>query len=324
MAVILDWVADHTSWDNPWIDDPSWYKQDDNGNIISPVGTNWTDVAQLNYSNTAMRTEMIKSMKYWISKSNIDGFRFDAVDFVPDDFWKQAIDSLEAMPDRKLILLAEGGKTANFADGFQMNYAWDFASTLKAVFKGDKAGNIFITDSLEYRYIPADKQKLRYITNHDLNFNSSLIEDYNSAKGSLTAFVITAFLRGVPLIYDGQEVAYPGKISFFQQGTATQISWGINTDIYSQYKKVMSIRNSLPSVREGAVTRYTDDDVAVIKHTISGEETLIIANVRNSPVDYTIPNALTNSTWTNMMDNSGVELSLHISLEPYEYLILKK
>ncbi|RYD93654.1 MAG: alpha-amylase, partial [Sphingobacteriales bacterium] len=60
MAVILDWVANHTSWDNAWIANKAWYQQDANGNIISPVGTNWADVAALNFSNAAMRTAMIR------------------------------------------------------------------------------------------------------------------------------------------------------------------------------------------------------------------------------------------------------------------------
>src|SRR6185312_8052750 len=51
MAVIMDWVADHTSWDNSWITNKSWYKQDANGNIIIPPGTTYTDVAALDYNS---------------------------------------------------------------------------------------------------------------------------------------------------------------------------------------------------------------------------------------------------------------------------------
>ena len=60
MSVIFDWVADHTSWDNAWISNKAWYQQDASGNIIIPPGTNYTDVAALNYTNTDMRTAMIR------------------------------------------------------------------------------------------------------------------------------------------------------------------------------------------------------------------------------------------------------------------------
>ena len=66
MAVIIDWVANHTSWDNEWISNKSWYTQDALGNIVSPPGTNWYDVADLNFENEDMQKAMIEAMKYWI------------------------------------------------------------------------------------------------------------------------------------------------------------------------------------------------------------------------------------------------------------------
>ena len=56
-------------------------------------------------------------MKFWIEEANVDGFRCDAADMVPFDFWKQAIDSLQAIPDRDLILLAEGARADHFTAG---------------------------------------------------------------------------------------------------------------------------------------------------------------------------------------------------------------
>ena len=45
LKVILDWVPNHTSWDNPWLaQHKEWYRQDAAGNVIIPPGTNWRDV----------------------------------------------------------------------------------------------------------------------------------------------------------------------------------------------------------------------------------------------------------------------------------------
>ena len=55
MSVIIDWVANHTSWDSEWIQKhPEWYTQDSLGVIISPAGTGWNDVADLNFDNMEM------------------------------------------------------------------------------------------------------------------------------------------------------------------------------------------------------------------------------------------------------------------------------
>ena len=51
MHVILDWVPNHTSWDNPLtISHPEWYARDSSGRFTPPIGTDWTDVIQLDWS----------------------------------------------------------------------------------------------------------------------------------------------------------------------------------------------------------------------------------------------------------------------------------
>eukprot|EP01137_Pigoraptor_chileana_P018988 Opistho-2@79351 len=167
IAVMLDWVANHTSWDNPWIQNPSWYAKDAAGTIISPPGMNWNDVAELNYSSTAMRKEMIKSMTYWVLEANIDGFRCDYAEGVPTDFWKQAIDALRAIPNRKLIMFAEGAKKELLSAGFDMIFGWDFYTKLKDVMNNNKpASDLLAFNITDYNNVPEGSQILRWITNH--------------------------------------------------------------------------------------------------------------------------------------------------------------
>ena len=321
MAVILDWVANHTAWDNPWIQNVSWYSQDSNGNIISPPGTNWQDVADLNYSNSQMRLEMITSMKYWITEANIDGFRCDAADFVPFDFWKQAIDSLNNMPGRNLILLAEGTRDDHFTAGFQLNYGWDFNTEIRAVFAAHSASGLFTVDNSEYDGIPSGCHKLRYITNHDIfAWEGSVTELYGNEKGSVVAFIIVSFLNGVPLIYDGQEIAYSDRISFFD---SNPLNWNLNPDIYSEYKNIMSVRRSLVAIKSGGIIAYNDNDIAVFKRFYENDEVLIMVNVRSTTINYAIPEALANTNWKNVLDNTVITLNTGYSFNPYEYLILQ-
>ena len=91
MAVIMDWVANHTAWDNPWIRNRDWYTQNNSGTIIHPAGTNWQDVADLNYAKADMRQAMIDAMQYWVLEANIDGFRCDYADGVPAFFLERGI-----------------------------------------------------------------------------------------------------------------------------------------------------------------------------------------------------------------------------------------
>jgi glycosidase len=323
IAVIIDWVANHTAWDNPWIQNKSWYSQDASGNIIIPPGTNWQDVAELNYNNYDMRKAMIQAMKYWILEANIDGYRCDAVDFVPMDFWKQALDELKSIQNRKLILLAEGSKPENFSAGFQMNYAWDFYTNLKQVYNESKpAVSIFTTHLAEYNSIPAGASKLRYTTNHDLSaYEDTPIGLFHGVQGALSASVITIFTSAVPLIYSSQEVGYADKLPFF---TRTAIDWSANPDMEKQYEKLFTLYNSTPVFSKGSLTYYSNPDIAVFKKSFGTEEYLILVNVRGVQKQYLPDSALANSTWTNALTESVVSISSPISLGAYAFLILKK
>src|SRR5690606_32672956 len=51
MKVIIDWVANHSAFDNWWVEKhPEYYLLDTAGKVQPPLGTDWTDVAQLNYN----------------------------------------------------------------------------------------------------------------------------------------------------------------------------------------------------------------------------------------------------------------------------------
>jgi glycosidase len=130
-------------------------------------------------------------------------------------------------------------------------------------------------------------------------------------------------MQGVPLIYNGQEIAYPNTISYFQDGTSTPISWNTNIDIYTQYKKIMGIRNALPSVKNGTTSYYPDDNVVAFSRSYQNEETLVLINVRNSSVNYSVPNNLALKSWSNLIDNSTLNLTTSITLSPYSFYILK-
>ncbi|MEN9394398.1 MAG: hypothetical protein RL362_619, partial [Bacteroidota bacterium] len=105
MKVILDWVANHTAWDHPWVTEhPEWYTHDANGKIVPPVA-DWSDVADLNYDNKDMRKAMIESMKFWVKECDLDGYRCDVAMQVPTDFWDQARAELDAI--KPVFMLAE-------------------------------------------------------------------------------------------------------------------------------------------------------------------------------------------------------------------------
>ena len=324
MAVIIDWAANHTSWDNPWIlNNPQWYVHNSGGTIIHPPGTNWMDVAELDFANPEMRLEMIKALKYWILQANLDGYRCDAADYVPFSFWKQALDSLKKIPNRKLILLAEGARPDHFAAGFQLNFAWNFFDKSVNVFKNNhSAVGLYPTHVSEYTGIPAGAHKLRFTSNHDkCAWDDTPLGFFGGKQGSMAAFVITAFMGGVPLIYNGQEVGCPVKLPFFSK---YPINWTTNPDLTMQYKFLMHLRKIHPALRHGILESFPDIDIAAFRRKEAADEVLIIANTRNTFKTFMIPSTLQNSNWQEATNGTPVTLTASLNLGPFEYRILVK
>ena len=325
MAVLFDWVADHTSWDNPWIAHKSWYKQDAAGNIISPPGTGWLDVAALNYKSAEMREAMIKAMSFWVSETNIDGYRCDAADFVPYDFWKQAIDALRALPGHKLLLLAEGTRKDNFAAGFQLKYGMSFFTNLEKNVFGKK-GSVRSIDDLnaeEYANAPAGDQVVRYTSNHDMDLSDGTPLDLFGGKdGSLAAFVVAAYMKGVPMIYNGQEVGCPVRLSYFN--TSTSIDWTMNPEITKAYRQIIEFRNSSEAIKQGALASFSNEDVCVFTKSYKSEEVLVVANLRNVPASYMIPSVLSGAKWKDAYNDTEVTVTDHLELKPFQYEVLRK
>jgi glycosidase len=325
MAVILDWVANHTSWDNPWIANKSWYAQDASGNIISPPNTGWNDVAQLNYQQADMRKEMIADMKYWVYMANIDGYRCDAADFVPADFWKQAIDTLRSITTHKLLLLAEGTRSDHFAAGFDLAYGMAFYSNLATNIyaHNGSAQTIDNINTTEYSSSLGRGQVLRYTSNHDVdNSDGTPLELLGGKPGSVAAFIVAAYMKGTPMIYNGQEVGCPVRLTYFNNSTS--IDWTLNPDLLSTYKKIIAYRINTEAIRKGTLTSYSSNDVCVFTKELNGKKVLVLVNLRNAIVDYTVPAALVNTNWKDVFAGSGtVTIAAHVSLQPYEYRILE-
>jgi glycosidase len=323
MAVILDWEANATSWDNSWITtNPSWYLMDGSGNIIIPPGTNYTDIAALNFANNDMRIAMIRAMKYWVFTANVDGFRCDFADNVPTDFWSQALDSLNNITTHKLIYLAEGTKGSEITAGFQLGYAFSYYSSLKAVFAGTSPGTLFSTNSSEIASLPSPGIKLRYITNHDdASSDGSTLTVYNGKQGALAAFVLAAYMGGVPLIYSSQEVGYPNAINFFNNVT---VDYTANPDMVAAYKQIIAFRSAHEAVKTGTLSSYPDNHIIAFEKVVGTDDALILVNVENAAESYAVPAALQGSSWKDGFTGNAMLLSDSLSFQPYSYMVLGK
>lgn len=315
MYIIIDWVPNHTGWDNPWITEhPDWYTKDKDGNIIDPIDYNtgkswgWTDVADLNYDNQEMRIGMIDALKFWINETGIDGYRMDVAHGVPVDFWAQCADSLYAV--KPLFMLSEGEVPDIVNNGtFIADYGWEMhhllneiaatqgASRIKAanvvqgnVKEGEK--QIARKTALDIDSIMAKKAKqyqkgyqMQFTSNHDENSWADT-EFARMGDGHLAFAVLTATFGGFPLVYTGQESAMDKKLEFFKKD---EIPWG-DYKYAPFYKTLFDLKHNNKALWNGShggplvkIPTGNDENIYAFTREKDGDKVLVVINLSSKP-----------------------------------------
>lgn len=319
MLVILDWVANHTSWDHAWTTEhKDWYTQDAGGNIVSPPGMGWDDVADLNYDNSQMRAAMQEEMLYWVTEADIDGFRCDHAEGVPDDFWKETITKLRSAKEG-LLMLAEGSQTTLYDAGFDMLYAWNFAYKLQDVYGSSASvADLYEVHRSEFASATDTRLRMRYSTNHDMASEKSPVQAYLTKEGALSAFVASISMGGCPLIYSSQELAYDKALSFFGYQS---IDWNANADYQADYAKLMQIYRNSPALQHGDIKLYQTGKAVCTYRTSATQRVLVLINTLGSVQRLNLPMERTGDSARNLLTGENVVLPRTITLEPYQYFI---
>lgn len=276
LKVILDWVANHTSPDHPWVTSKpaDWYVRDSSGKTI--VEYDWTDIAKLNYDSQDMRSEMLKSMRFWIDRG-IDGFRCDVAYQVPEDFWTPAIASLRsACPDRQLFFLAEGEDPWLHKAGFDATYSWKLHHLLNDIAQG-KADVDSLASHISWNEnnYPASSERLAFTSNHDENsWSGTEFERMGDAWKAMTVLCWT-LPNAQPLIYTGQEIGYDHRFEFFEKDPVPAWKSNAVTDFYCYLSE---IKHSHPALAAGVgecKILSTDDNTLVFRRSFEDDSVTI-------------------------------------------------
>ncbi len=286
MEVWMDWVANHTAWDHPWVSQHLDYYASQNGQQpYSPNG--WNDVAQLDFGNQNLRTAMIDAMKYWVTNFNIDGYRCDAATFIPVDFWQQARTQVDSI--KKISWLCEGDN-ADYMSVFDYDYAWAFNTALNNFGSGTDVTNLVtacktLFNNSSYK----NKGRMVYLTNHDLNAHDGTeFTRYGSNVLPLTVLSFTIY--DMPLIYNGQEVGMNKAMSLFEP---SPVQWNPTNKIYvNLFQKLTKLKRTQPALEDGAnrgalkVIPTNKENVFVYSRKKGDNEVLVMLNFNNVAVNF--------------------------------------
>lgn len=318
LKVILDWVPNHTGWDNPWVTEhPDWFMQR-NGQIISPPGQNWNDVAQLNYQNPEVAPAMSKAIEFWVKETGVDGFRFDYADSpqIPSTFWINLAADLKSL-NKDIILLAESSNYNFYSYGYEMIYDWNSAPTISTAFKNGKAAPIVQEGLNALADVPEGDSILRYVFNHDTMSENPIDSYYGSINALPAAYVCASMLNGTPLIYSGMDAeGLKGTQSFFNYKTIT-----FSDALTPVYRSINDAFKATGEVRRGELTDYSNGAVMAFIRAIPDHKLLVIVNCSGKDQQYVVPMTLRYTDMTDVLNGTSVKLSASVDLSPYGYAI---
>ena len=248
LRVIMDWVGNHSAWDNPLTKEhPDFYVRDAQGNFTQAHA--WRDVIQFDFNNHAVWDYQCDTMAFWVREYGVDGFRCDFANGLPTPAWDYITAKLRAQrPD--LFMLAEAEQPQQQLKSFNASYSFAMMRAIKSIAKGGAPlSRIDDTLARERVMFPDGAAHLYYTSNHDVNAEGA---DQERLGGGVEAFAVLTFaLDGIPLIYNGQEAGLDRRLKSFQRDP---ITWRSDPKT-AFYRALCELRQTHPAMRTGAPMR---------------------------------------------------------------------
>ncbi len=326
MHVILDWVANHSSWDNVWTKEhPDFYEKNEDGSFHSPY--DWTDVIEFNYDNPAMRDSMIRALEFWVKKADVDGYRCDVAGMVPTDFWNDVRTRLEKI--KPVFMLAEDEDNVELVEyAFDMNYTWKMMHLMNDIVKGKKkASKIWGNLAWSKHTFPSYVYRMYFTSNHDENSWNGTTKE-RLGDGTQAFAVLTYLVPGMPLIYSGQEAANAKRLRFFEKDT---IDWS-NVALGGFYKTLNELKKNNKALWNGTaggdiirIGRDQNKNVFACERKKDDNRILAIINLSAKKQKFTIDSDMFVGDFTDVFRDEKVTIDVghQFDLEPWQYIVLK-
>ena len=328
MKVIIDWVPNHSAWDNPLVEKhPEWYAKDYKGDFRPSPWWDWSDIIEFDYTQVGLRNYMIEAMCYCVKEFDIDGFRHDVAGYVPNDFWQQARCELDAI--KPVFMLAEWENRDMHERAFNMTYAWTWNETMHELAMGKCS-----LDSLRKYYSwnerswPQEAYRMTFVSNHDKNaWDGTQYEQFGDAlKASIVLSVIG---EGMPLIHNGQEAGETKRLAFFERDP---IEWQEH-EIGELYRDLIALKKSKAVLGNGEygarmiqVPNSAMNKVfSFVRHN-TDEKVFVVINFSNESVNTGFYETLFEDDYIDFTTSQHHTFSANtqLSLGPWQYKIFIK
>ena len=328
MYVILDWVANHSAWDNPLAKKhPDWYTKTIEGEFQPTPWYDWDDVIDFDYDKPDMRKYMTDAFKFWVREAGIDGYRCDVAGFIPVDFWDHVRKELDQI--RPVFMLAEWESRDLYKHAFDMTYSWTLWDKMKsAVNTRNNLGGLVEYMAHDVNTVPRDAIRMTFTENHDKNSWEGN-QFSNFGNGLQLCMALTVAVNGMPLVYSGQEAGLDKSLRFFDKDT---IVWKPHP-FADMYTKLFALKHRNQSLWNGAwggemVRIFNDKPLQVLSFSRekNGDKIVALFNFHPEAVIVKLTSKHQAGLYTDVFKGEKIELKGNdeLTLPAWGYLILEK
>ncbi len=328
MHVILDWVANHSAWDNQLVTQhPEWYTKTPEGNFQPTPWYDWDDVIDFDYDQPGLRKYMTDALRYWVKETGIDGYRCDVAGFIPVDFWDNVRKELDKI--KPVFMLAEWDSRDMHKHAFDMTYSWSLYDKMHSVTVEQKDfGGLVEYMAHDVNTFPKDAYRMTFTDNHDKN--SWTGTPFTMFGNGLEAcMVLSCVVNGMPLVYGGQEAGNPKQLRFFDKDT---IEWKAHP-FFNLYKTLFALKHRNEALWNGAgggeMLRIFNDRLSQVisfAREKNGDKVVVAFNFSDQPLEVKLQSKYHKGSYTALFTNKKYELKGDdsFSLDPWKYIVLEK
>ncbi len=337
LKIVQDQVANHTGPYHPWASDPptaTWFNGTTEKHLAN-VWQIWTladpyaipevqratldgwfiDILpDLNQNDPEAARYIIQNALWWVGVTGLDGIRQDTLPYVHRRFWrdwtaalKREYPQLTAVGemfdgDPALVSVFQGGRAAfdGIDSGFDTVFDFPLYFTLRSAFgQGGELRDVAKMIARD-RLSPRPGELWTFLGLHDVE--RFMNERAATHAGLKLAFTTLFTVRGIPLVYYGDEIALPGRgdpdnrrdfpggfpgdarSAFEAAGRTAE-----EQDVFEHVRRLAALRRELAPLRRGrtvtlsetahtwAFARVKDGDAAIVLHNNAREPLEIAA-----------------------------------------------
>jgi glycosidase len=319
-----------------WLNDPIYYHNRGNTNFRGESSTfgDFAGLDDLMTENPRVVRGFIDIYAHWIEEFGIDGFRIDTARHVNPEFWRAFVPAMRARARARGIpnfhifgeiaieamdpgQLAIHTRVAGLPAVLDFAFARAVIDTTTGVAGTDELARLFAEDALYAGGEAGARQLPTFISNHDrgrygyfLHKALADIADEEALARVTLAYGMLLTLRGVPVIYYGDEQGFAGsgddqnarqdlfasQVSAYNaepligtRATTAVSNFNLNHPLYQRIAVLAHLRAAQPALRRGRqiVRSYAEESGLFAVSRIepaTGREILVAFNTSTKPL----------------------------------------